>query len=107
MYGRNQVLKKLTAAGAVAAAATGIMLAAAPANAGVNTYHSGGILSGNNVIVPITVPVNVCGNAVSVIGISGAGCRGGASVSGPSYHRHYHYRYRHHHCRHHRYPWSS
>lgn len=105
MYGRNQVLKKLTAAGAVAVAATGIMLAAAPANADVTTYHSGGILSGNNVIVPITVPVNVCGNAVSVIGISGAGCRGGAWVTGPSYHRHY---YRHwHHCRHHRYPWSS
>lgn len=96
------MLKKLTAAGVMAAAATGVMLSAAPANAGINTNSTGGIISGNQVIVPITVPVNVCGNAVSVIGISGAHCKGGAWVSGYRHYHHYH-----HYHRYHRYPWSS
>ncbi|WP_433176958.1 chaplin [Actinoallomurus sp. CA-150999] len=102
------MLKKLTAAGVAAAAVTGALLLAAPANAGIiGTSGEGGVLSGNQVIVPITAPINVCGNAVSVIGIAGAGCKGGASVGGgPGYHRPP--------CHHHRppchrphRPWSS
>ncbi|MEN3533542.1 chaplin family protein [Microbispora sp. ZYX-F-249] len=46
------------------------------------TSGRGSILGGNQVVAPITAPVNVCGNAVSVIGRSQAGCRGGASVLG-------------------------
>jgi hypothetical protein len=36
--------------------------------------------SGNNVQIPVTVPANVCGNAVAILGDSSAGCEGGASV---------------------------
>ncbi|GAA4620674.1 hypothetical protein GCM10023196_005610 [Actinoallomurus vinaceus] len=102
------MLKKLTAAGVAAAAVTGALLLAAPANAGIiGTSGEGGVLSGNQVIVPITAPINVCGNAVSVIGVAGAGCKGGASVGAPGgYHRPP--------CHHHRppchrphRPWSS
>jgi hypothetical protein len=39
--------------------------------------------SGNDVEVPVTAPINVCGNAAGVLGGSGsAGCEGGASVGG-------------------------
>ncbi|MEV0401699.1 chaplin [Actinoallomurus sp. NPDC050550] len=87
------MLKKLTAAGVAAAAVTGALLFAAPANAGIiGTSGEGGVLSGNQVIVPITAPINVCGNAVSVLGIAGAGCKGGASVGGGHYHRPPYYR---------------
>ncbi|WP_214411579.1 chaplin family protein [Sphaerisporangium fuscum] len=40
------------------------------------------VLGGNQVVAPINAPVNVCGNAVAVIGEAFAGCRGGASVKG-------------------------
>jgi hypothetical protein len=90
MYGRIHLLKKLTAAGVVAAAASGVMLLGSPANAGVDTSGDGGVLSGNQFIVPISIPVNVCGNSIAIIGISGAGCRGGASVGGGHHHGYHH-----------------
>jgi hypothetical protein len=36
--------------------------------------------SGNDVQIPVSVPVNACGNAVAVLGDSSAGCAGGATV---------------------------
>jgi hypothetical protein len=48
------------------------------------TSGMGSVGGGNQVFAPITVPVNVCGNAVAVLGIAGAGCQGGASVHGHS-----------------------
>jgi ChpA-C len=88
MYGRIHVLKKFTAAGFVAAAATGTILLASPAHAGIDTDGTGGIVSGNQIIVPISIPVDVCGNAIAVVGHSGAFCRGGAVVG--SRHHGYH-----------------
>ncbi|OIV38446.1 chaplin [Mangrovactinospora gilvigrisea] len=61
-------------AAAVAAVAGGLVVA----GAGVASASSGaqgaavgspGVLSGNLVQVPVHVPVNVCGNTVSVIGL--------------------------------------
>ncbi|GAA4077892.1 chaplin family protein [Actinomadura miaoliensis] len=45
--------------------------------AGQNTSGVGGVGAGNQVNAPISVPVDVCGNAV---GNALAGCKGGASV---------------------------
>lgn len=60
----------------VAAVAAGTLMAvgvAAPAfadsGAGGVAAHSPGVLSGNVIQVPIHIPVNVCGNTVSVIGL--------------------------------------
>ena len=39
-----------------------------------STSGTGGVGSGNQVIIPITAPVDVCGNAVAVLGRSTAGC---------------------------------
>ncbi|MEV5828784.1 chaplin family protein [Spirillospora sp. NPDC052242] len=101
MYGRTLVIKKLAATGVLGFAITASALAAAPAAyAGGGDGHHGhhgkkhdsgsfknnktsgnfSILGGNQVFAPISVPVNVCGNAVAVVGIAGAGCKGGAEV---------------------------
>ncbi|MFJ4714563.1 chaplin family protein [Streptomyces sp. NPDC088785] len=56
------------------AAATGVLAVTggyAHADSGANGSASGspGVASGNNVQVPVEVPVNVCGNTVNVIGL--------------------------------------
>ncbi|GII89251.1 hypothetical protein Ssi03_72410 [Sphaerisporangium siamense] len=45
-----------------------------------HTDGSHSVLGGNQVNAPITAPISACGNAVSLIGRSDAGCRGGAEV---------------------------
>jgi hypothetical protein len=65
------MLKKVVA---VAAATGGLVLAgagmaAADSGAQGAAVHSPGVLSGNVVQVPVHVPVNVCGNTISVIGL--------------------------------------
>jgi hypothetical protein len=53
---------------------------AAPATAGQGT----GVGSGNNVSAPVSVPVDVCGLSVSVLGSSQSGCQGTSTVgTGP------------------------
>jgi hypothetical protein len=52
------------------------------------------ILGGNQINVPISVPVSVCGNAAAVLGSALAGCQGGASVGGGGHSGGGH----HHHC---------
>ncbi|MFI9647027.1 chaplin ChpH [Streptomyces sp. NPDC052040] len=65
------MLKKVVA---VAAATGGLVLAgaglaAADSGAQGAAVHSPGVVSGNVVQVPVHVPVNVCGNTISVIGL--------------------------------------
>jgi small secreted domain DUF320 len=88
MYGRIHVLKKLTAAGVVAAAASGVMLLGTPANADIDTSGDGGVFSGNQVVVPISIPIDVCGNSLAILGVASGGCRGGASVGLGHHHHH-------------------
>ncbi|TLS45483.1 chaplin [Streptomyces montanus] len=65
------MIKKVVAA---AAATGGLILASAgvaAADAGAQgaAVHSPGVLSGNVVQAPVHVPVNVCGNTISVVGL--------------------------------------
>jgi hypothetical protein len=65
------MIKKVVAA---AAATGGLVLAGAGlavADSGAQgaAVHSPGILSGNVVQAPVQVPVNVCGNTLSVVGV--------------------------------------
>ncbi len=58
----------------ITAAAGGILAAgmgAASANADADGVAAGspGVGSGNSVQVPVHIPVNVCGNSVSVVGL--------------------------------------
>ncbi|MEU6220103.1 chaplin [Streptomyces sp. NPDC047022] len=56
-----------TVAAAAVAGAAGVAAADSGANGAAD--NSPGVLSGNVVQAPIHVPVNVCGNTVSVIGL--------------------------------------
>ncbi len=46
------------------------------------TAGNNSVLGGNQVSVPISAPVNVCGNSAAGLGTSASGCRGGATVAG-------------------------
>ena len=46
-----------------------------------STSGNGSILGGNQINAPINAPVDVCGNAVAVLGLADAGCKGGATVT--------------------------
>jgi hypothetical protein len=85
------VLTKLTAAGLVAAAASGALILASPAHAGIDTSGDGGILAGNQVLAPVSIPVILCGNAVAIVGHAGAGCRSGAPAGYWEHHHGYHH----------------
>ncbi|MEW1718989.1 chaplin [Streptomyces sp. NPDC093109] len=67
----RQVTRKslITVAAAGGVLALGGGYAQADAGAGSTTANSPGVLSGNNVQVPVHVPVNVCGNTVDVVGV--------------------------------------
>ncbi|MFC4118550.1 chaplin family protein [Nonomuraea zeae] len=54
---------------------------------GNRTSGRAGVLAGNQIVAPITAPVNVCGNAVAVLGDAAAGCLGGANVGRPGVER--------------------
>jgi hypothetical protein len=75
------MLKKLTATGVLAFAIGGAaMLAAAPANADA-TNNGATVLSGNQVVVPITA----CGNTAQVIAVLPSGL----ATCGGDGHRHH------------------
>ena len=71
-----------TAAAATALAATAVLggagAAAADSDAEGAAADSPGVLSGNNLEVPVHLPVNACGDSVNVLGAlnptSGNGC---------------------------------
>ncbi|MFF2196180.1 chaplin [Streptomyces sp. NPDC058157] len=65
---RNGLIAAIVAGGGLAVAGVG-GLAHADADAGGAAERSPGLLSGNLVQLPVHVPVNVCGNTVSVVGV--------------------------------------
>ncbi|MFB4298037.1 chaplin family protein [Actinomadura sp. NTSP31] len=97
------MFKKLVATGILGFAVVGSALGAAPAYAGGwghghgkdhgkehghggqfngnHTSGNGSIIGGNQINLPISAPIDVCGNAVAVIlAHASASCKGGASV---------------------------
>ncbi|MFK8907301.1 chaplin ChpH [Streptomyces sp. YS-3] len=65
------MIKKVVAAAAVTGGLVlaGAGLAVADAGAQGAAVNSPGVASGNVIQVPVHVPVNVCGNTISVIGL--------------------------------------
>ncbi|MDQ0778402.1 hypothetical protein QF026_006868 [Streptomyces aurantiacus] len=63
----KKIVAAVAATGGLVLAGAGV--AAADAGAQGAALHSPGVLSGNVVQAPIHVPVNVCGNTISVIGL--------------------------------------
>lgn len=56
----------------------GALMFSAPASAHWSSHHNYGFGNGNQSSFVFQAPINVCGNAISVIGFSSASCRGGA-----------------------------
>ncbi|MCQ4040633.1 chaplin [Streptantibioticus rubrisoli] len=52
-----------------AAVASSAGMAAADAGAGAVAVGSPGVISGNAIQVPVSVPINLCGNTIDIIGI--------------------------------------
>ncbi|GAA1363086.1 chaplin ChpH [Streptomyces beijiangensis] len=65
------MIKKVVAAAAVTGGLVlaGAGMAVADSGAQGAAVHSPGVLSGNVIQVPVHIPVNACGNTVSVIGL--------------------------------------
>ena len=65
------MIKKVVAAAAVTGGLVlaGAGMAVADSGAQGAAVHSPGVVSGNVIQVPIHIPVNACGNTVSVIGL--------------------------------------
>jgi hypothetical protein len=52
-----------------------VVLGSGPAQADITTSGDGSVLSGNQVVAELNAPINVCGNAVAVLGaLAGANC---------------------------------
>ncbi|NUS72919.1 MAG: chaplin [Corynebacteriales bacterium] len=73
---RRTVQVGIVAAGLLVASATG-----AAADGSLETSDNYGIANGAQVVAPIQVPINVCGNAVGVLGDAEAGCKGGSEAT--------------------------
>ena len=78
---------KTRVAGVLAVSAAAIAVMGGPAFASNNPVTGNivgngniPILSGNNVQIPVQIPVDVCGNALAILGFSNAGCFGGATA---------------------------
>ncbi|MEV6565600.1 chaplin [Streptomyces kronopolitis] len=65
------MIKKVAAAAALAGGVVlaGAGLAVADSGAQGASLNSPGVVSGNTIQVPVHVPVNVCGNTISVVGL--------------------------------------
>lgn len=65
------MIKKVAAAAAAAGGLVlaGAGLAVADSGAAGAAVQSPGVLSGNVIQIPVHVPVNACGNTISVIGL--------------------------------------
>jgi hypothetical protein len=63
----KKVVAAAVATGGLVLAGAGV--AAADSGAQGAAVHSPGVVSGNVVQAPVHVPVNVCGNTISVIGL--------------------------------------
>ncbi|MFD0469037.1 chaplin family protein [Nonomuraea thailandensis] len=48
---------------------------------GNRTSGNGSVLGGNQIVAPISAPINICGNSVAVVGRAFSGCRGGSTVT--------------------------
>ncbi|WP_411144140.1 chaplin [Streptomyces sp. x-80] len=65
------MIKKIVAAAAVSGGLVlaGAGLAVADSGAQGAAVQSPGVVSGNDIQVPVHVPLNVCGNTISLIGL--------------------------------------
>ncbi|MDX6741813.1 chaplin family protein [Actinocorallia sp. A-T 12471] len=73
-------LKKIAGTGLLALTAFGVLGGAGQAfasnggNDGPENNNNTGLLTGIQLIAPISIPVNLCGNGIAVLGIASGSC---------------------------------
>jgi hypothetical protein len=65
----HRIKSALLTAGACAVVLGGAGLASADSGAQGASLHSPGVLSGNTTQIPVHVPINTCGNTLSIVGL--------------------------------------
>ncbi|MCD0442179.1 chaplin [Glycomyces sp. A-F 0318] len=55
----------------------------------LTTQQNVGLGNGNQIFAPIQTPINVCGNAIAILGYASASCDGGADAEIPGGHDHH------------------
>ncbi|MFE1171402.1 chaplin [Streptomyces sp. NPDC058773] len=65
----HRIKSALVTAGACALVLGGAGFAGADSGAGGAALDSPGVVSGNNIQIPIQIPVQACGNTISIIGV--------------------------------------
>ncbi|MFC1404121.1 MULTISPECIES: chaplin [Streptacidiphilus] len=65
----KKIAAVVAATGGLVLAGAGVASAHGGASAEGAAWGSPGVLSGNVIQVPVHIPVNVCGNTISVIGL--------------------------------------
>ncbi|MBB5871224.1 hypothetical protein F4553_004603 [Allocatelliglobosispora scoriae] len=76
----NTWVRRSLNAGALSAGALLACGTAAHADTTLVSSDNTGILNGTQLYAPIQIPVDVCGNAVALLGTAGASCEGGATA---------------------------
>ena len=71
---------KTRVAGVLATSAAAIAIMGGPAFASNNSVVGNIVGNGNNVQIPVQVPVDICGNAVGLLGLANASCQGGVAA---------------------------
>ncbi|WP_025273087.1 chaplin family protein [Haloglycomyces albus] len=51
-----------------------------PAAGELSTHDNSGLLNGNQAYAPIQAPINICGNAIAILGTATASCEGGSDA---------------------------
>jgi hypothetical protein len=72
----NTWARKSFKVGALSAGA--LLFAGTAANADFNSAGNSGVLSGNQINATLQAPIDVCGNAIGIVGNASAACRGGS-----------------------------
>ncbi|RXS80982.1 chaplin [Streptomyces sp. TM32] len=86
----SRIAKALVATVAAGVAVTGMAgVASADAHAGGGAVGSPGIVSGNNVQVPIHIPINVCGNTINIVSALNPAF-GNTCINGDVHHHRFH-----------------
>ena len=67
MLKTKKIAALVAATGGLAMAGAGVASADADAHGGA--AHSPGVVSGNNIQVPVNLDLNACGNTINVIGL--------------------------------------
>ena len=75
----NTWIRRTLQAGLVSAGFV-LVAGAGAAQAAVHSVDNDGILNGTQIVAPVQLPVNICGNAIGGLGDATAGCEGGATA---------------------------